>query len=321
MLPSLSTAPAPPPVTAHPERFHTNHVTLTGVVQSVWQRYRSAARHAAPPDIMARLAVYDRDAVRRTAAPTRKRPAHYVTLCFPQGATAAGDPISLTANLAIGISGYLRDDPYEQTLSDVLHLLHLSERRLPGDETQRLKRISTHVVVQTLEYLDRALGPDDFDDNTAVLSGVIQRVWERPGRRPLDWQTGDPEPAPDVLARLAFYDSQAETLDPAEHADFRRDPRGQLPMHRAHYVTLRIPNGRTPDGLPIGLQPRSGVRLTGHLVDVAYPESLHQILTWLRLPDRLREDDRERKLQQVLTYVIPRSLVRFGSVPYSQVSA
>ena len=88
MLPSLSTAPAPPPVTARPERFHTNHVTLTGVVQSVWQRYRSDARHAAPPDIMARLAVYDRDAVRRTAAPTRKRPAHYVTLCFPQGETA-----------------------------------------------------------------------------------------------------------------------------------------------------------------------------------------------------------------------------------------
>ena len=114
---------------------------------------------------------------------------------------------------------------------------------------------------------------------------------------------------------------RADRLDPAEHTDFRRDPRGQLPMHRAHYVTLRIPNGRTPDGLPIGLQPRSGVRLTGYLVDVAYPESLHQILTWLRLSERQREDDRERKLQQVLTYVIPRSLVRFGSMPYSQVSA
>jgi len=37
--------------------------------------------------------------------------------------------------------------------------------------------------------------------------------------------------------------------------------------------------------------------------DVVYPESLHQILTRLRLLDRQREKDRERKLQQVLIYV------------------
>ena len=204
----------------------------------------------------------------------------------------------------------------------MLNQLRLSERRLPGDDTQRIKRISTHVVVQTLDYLDRALGPDDFDDNTAVLSGVIQRVWERPGRRPLDWHTGDPEPDPDVLARLAFYDPQAETLDPAEHADFRRDPRGQLPMHRAHYVTLRIPNGRTPGwsadrfaapqrGAPD--RPPGRCRLPGIAASDPDAAAVDSIACAMTID--------ERKIQQVLTYVIPRSLVRFGSVPYSQVSA
>ena len=329
MLTQLATAPAPsakhlPP---RPERFHQNQVTLTGTLQSVWQRYRPGARATTPPDILARLIIHDRDAIANDQLSTlstplkRKRPAHAVTLCFPQGCAAGHVPISLTANIRVQVSGYLRDDPYEQSLSEVLGQMRLPNRRLAGDEAHLIRRISTHVIVQTLGYLNAPLMPDEYDQNDAVLSGVVQRVWERPGRRPLGWQPGAAEPAPDVLARLAFYDRLAETIDPAAQTDWRRDPQGQLPMHRAHYATLRIPNGLTHEGMPVGLQPNILVRLMAYLHDVSYAESLHQILTRLRLTDRLRENDGEYRTQQVSTYVIPRSLVRFGSVPYSQVNA
>ena len=157
------------------------------------------------------------------------------------------------------------------------------------------------------------LRPEVFDANEIRVSGVIQRVWERNSRKPPGWKKGDDEPPPDIFARLSIYDRYAEELRPEDHAELRRDPQGQLPMRRAHYVTLRFPYGKTGDGLDVSLSPRMRVRITGFMRDVPYEESLHRILTQLRLIDRILDGDDRQTVQRISTYVIVRTLLRLGS--------
>jgi hypothetical protein len=155
--------------------------------------------------------------------------------------------------------------------------------------------------------------PEVFDANEIRLSGIVQRVWERNGRRPPGWKSGDPEPTPDIYARLSIYDVHAEEIKPEDHSELRRDPQGQLPMRRAHYVTLRFPYGRTSDGFDVSLAPRSRVRITGFVRDVPYEESLQKILTQLRMFDRIVDGDDRKTVQRVSTYVIVRTLTRLGN--------
>jgi hypothetical protein len=154
--------------------------------------------------------------------------------------------------------------------------------------------------------------PEVFDANEIRLSGVVQRVWERNSRKPLGWKKGDEDPPPDIFARLSIYDRFSEELRPEDHADLRLDPQQQLPMRRAHYVTLRFPYGRTGDGLDVSLSPRMRVRVTGFVRDVPYDESLQKILTQLRMPDRIMEGDDRKSVQRVSTYVIVRTMMRLG---------
>jgi hypothetical protein len=151
-----------------------------------------------------------------------------------------------------------------------------------------------------------------FDANEIRLSGIVQRVWERNSRKPPGWKKGDEDPPPDIFARLSIYDRFSEELRPEDHTDLRSDPQQQLPLRRAHYVTLRFPYGRTGDGLDVSLSPRMRVRVTGFVRDVPYDESLQKILTQLRLPDRIMEGDDRKSVQRVSTYVIVRTLMRLG---------
>ncbi len=155
--------------------------------------------------------------------------------------------------------------------------------------------------------------PEVFDANEIRLSGVIQRVWERASRKPPAWRKGDEEPPPDIFARLSIYDRYAEELRPNDHEELRRDPQGQLPMRRAHYVTLRFPYGKTGDGLDVSLSPRMRVRITGFMRDVPYDESLQRILTQLRMTDRILDGDDHKTVQRISTYVIVRTLMRLGN--------
>ncbi len=155
--------------------------------------------------------------------------------------------------------------------------------------------------------------PEVFDANEIRVSGVIQRVWERSSRRPPGWKKGDEEPPPDIFARLSIYDRYAEELRPEDNEELRRDPQGQLPMRRAHYVTLRFPYSKTGDGLDVSLSPRMRVRITGFMRDVPYEESLHRILTQLRMTDRILDGDDRKTVQRISTYVIVRTLMRLGN--------
>lgn len=155
--------------------------------------------------------------------------------------------------------------------------------------------------------------PEVFDANEIRLSGIVQRVWERNSHKPPGWKKGDAEPSPDIFARLSIYDPYAEEIRPEEHADLRRDPQGQLPMRRAHYVTLRFPNGRTSDGFDVSLSPRTRVRITGFVRDVPYEESLQKILTQLRLTERIMDGDDRKSVQRISTYVVVRTLLRLGN--------
>ena len=152
-----------------------------------------------------------------------------------------------------------------------------------------------------------------FDANEIRLSGIVQRVWERNSRKPPGWKKGDEDPPPDIFARLAIYDRFAEELRPDDHVELRADPQQQLPMRRAHYVTLRFPYARTSDGLEVSLSPRVRVRITGFVRDVPYDESLQKILTQLRMTDRIMEGDDRKSVQRISTYVIVRTLLRLGT--------
>lgn len=152
-----------------------------------------------------------------------------------------------------------------------------------------------------------------FDANEIRLSGIVQRVWERNSRKPPGWKKGDEDPPPDIFARLSIYDRFAEELRPEDHADLRLDPQQQLPLRRAHYVTLRFPYGRTSDGLDVSLSPRVRVRVTGFVRDVPYDESLQKILTQLRMTDRIMDGDDRKSVQRISTYVIVRTMMRLGT--------
>ena len=168
-------------------------------------------------------------------------------------------------------------------------------------------------VVSTVPAARANARSEVFDTNEIRLSGIIQRVWEHGSYRPAGWKTGDDDPPADIFARLSIYDRHAEEIGASTDGDYRRDPQGQLPTRRAHYVTLRFPQGRTGDGLDVSLSPHMRVRVTGLVRDVPYEESLYKILTQLRLTDRIMDGDDRKHIQRISTYVIVRTMMRLGS--------
>ena len=143
-----------------------------------------------------------------------------------------------------------------------------------------------------------------FHVNDVEIEGVVTKVWTRNGAR----RNGSPNEvaAPDVYARLAVYDRQAETLASPDGAG------GELPRRRAHYVTIYLPNGRTHDGLSVSLSAKDKVRVTGFIREMPYRETLRHILVRTKQIDRIEDDDDEILIQRISTYVVVKTLMRFG---------
>ena len=143
-----------------------------------------------------------------------------------------------------------------------------------------------------------------FHVNDVEIEGVVTKVWTRNGTR----HSGQPNEvvAPDVYARLAVYDRQAETLASPDGAG------DELPRRRAHYVTIYLPNGRTHDGLSVSLSAKDKVRVTGFIREMPYRETLRHILVRTKQIDRIEDDDDEILIQRISTYVVVKTLMRFG---------
>lgn len=301
------------PTLIRSETFHHNSITLTGTVQAV----RESVDHGASStdsDIVLTLAVTDAYAPleRRDPAPTRKRPAHTITLRLPQGRPLDGRPLSLGPRQRVRVTGYLRDHAETLSLFRVWASLKLFDRLDPDDDQRLLKSNDTHVIVESLTPLPDTLAPDAFDENTLVLSGIAQRIWTtRSSLR------SDPA-APDVCVRLATYDRHAEIIPPDRIGSRRRDPLGQLPTRQAHHTTLRFPGGGTLDGEAINLSPNAVLRVSAYLRSVPYRQSLHEILTILQQIERLRDGDDRRYLHRFTQHLVVTSCICFGAVPFDQ---
>ena len=85
-----------------------------------------------------------------------------------------------------------------------------------------------------------------------------------------------------------------------------------LPRRQAHYITIRLPEGRTPDGSAVKFEVKDKVRVTGYVHDMPYRQSLHSFLTRLKQIDRIKEDDHDIRVYRLATYLTVASLIRFG---------
>ncbi len=301
------------PAITRSETFHSNTITLTGTIQAV----RESIDHETPtndPDIVLTLAVTDRYAPdeRRDPTPTRKRPAHTITLRLPQGKPLDGCPLSLSPRQRVRVTGYLRNHAETLSLLRVWTSLKLFDRLQPNDDAHLLKSNDTHVIVESLTPLSDPLTPEAFDENTLILSGIAQRIWT--ARSSLRSETA----APDVCVRLATYDRHAAIIPPDQVGSRRRDPLGQLPTRQAQHTTLRFPGGGTLGGESINLSPNAVLRVSGYLRSVPYRQSLHEILTTLQQIDRLREGDGQRYLRRLTQHLIVTSCICFGAVSFEQ---
>lgn len=110
-----------------------------------------------------------------------------------------------------------------------------------------------------------------------------------------------------LYARLAIYDRHCETR--ADQSEARRNG---LPRRRAHYVTIRLPDGKTVDGREVTLNRSDKVRLSGFIDDVPYQQLLHNFLTRTRQIERIRENDSDIRVGRITTYVTVESLICFS---------
>jgi hypothetical protein len=311
--PNLLQLPTAPTI-IRAETFHQNTITLTGTVQAVRESVDHLDAPSTDPDIVLTLAVYDSYAplARRDPAPTRKRPAHTITLRLPQGQPLDGRSLSLSPRQRLRVTGYLRDHAETLSLFRVWASLKLFERLHADDGQRLLKSNDTHVIVESVTPLPDLLAPEAFDENSLILSGIAQRIWTTRSTLRAD------SAAPDVCVRLATYDRHAEIIPPDRIGARRRDPLGQLPTRQAHHTTLRFPGGGTLDGEAINLAPNAVLRVAAYMRSVPYRQSLHEMLTTLQQIDRLREGDDKRYLHRFTQHLVVTSCICFGAVPFDQ---
>ncbi len=146
-----------------------------------------------------------------------------------------------------------------------------------------------------------------FHVNAVEVEGIVVKVWTRSAAR-RNGQADD-SASPDVYARLAIYDRQAEEL-PSHNGD--GGGHHDLPRRQAHYVTIHLPRGRAHDGVPVSLSAKDKVRVTGFIREVPYRESLRHILVRAKQIDRIQDGDDEIMVQRIATYVVVQTLMRFG---------
>jgi hypothetical protein len=257
VLPHLTTSP----VTQPAEHLHSNAVRISGTITKIW--------------------LQDQNILCKLKSITGDKP-NYLTLFFPDGKPAAGQPISLAPNLRLLVTGFLRNMDYKESYAQVLQREGWPKLIEPGDEAIVVKQSTTQLVVETCE----AAPVDDL--NEASLSGIVAKVWRRPHLA-------------DVYASLAVYDAHTTITD--------ESARRGLPRRIAHYVRLAFPGGVTTDGLKVNLEPRRLVIVSGSIINADYSEPLAKFLQQANRSDRLTEQVTNRRIGRSMTRVIGSRLI------------
>lgn len=143
------------PLATTDEQFHMNRVEIEGIVTRIWGHRL---------DILARLAVYDRQTEiidpEGGSNGLPKRRAHYVTVLF-EGGKIKNTPVTLKRKDRIRVTGYLRDQPYFETLRKFLLKAQQVEllAELPNSDKLAelsVSRVATYIVADSLIQFTRA---------------------------------------------------------------------------------------------------------------------------------------------------------------------
>lgn len=214
--------------------------------------------------------------------------AHRITLLLPQGCIQ-GKPVTLAAGDKIVVSGHLEDAPY---VEDGRAFIEKSRKArlladVPGLAEIVTERIATYVIVESL-----AFAPHAEPANEAVVEGIIVKTWEARGH---------------TYARIAIYDRHTETT--------ARPGKGGRSWRKAHYASV-IFTASQVGGRPVALRPKARVRITGHLTERRYTETLAAFLLRARQIGLLAtvpnaDDVRAVRIQRVATYVEAEHMICF----------
>jgi hypothetical protein len=234
------------------EQFDLNLVVAAGVIRSVWGKGN---------DVFARLALSQRGRL----VETDDSFASYVTLRFADGMIDAS-PITIQSGDVLKVQGYLVHREYQETLrkfldeANAMSLLDcVDPADLPAWRSLTLERRNGLVNVLSMSLVDvtgnliEQFGDPilDKNQNRAYAEGIIARVWEYRHAEGVD-----------LFARIAIYDEHTP-IDPNRAGNFGRSHR------KAHYATIRFPNGKTSSGSAVRLKTKSRIRVVGELRDKA----------------------------------------------------
>ena len=259
-------------VPIHAEHVHDNTARICGVITKLW--------------------LQDRNVLCRLKSMVEDQPS-YLTLFFPDGQPLSGPPISLAPGLRLIVNGYLRDVEYRESFAQVLDAGGWPKLIQPGDETILIKQTTTQLVVESCE----PASPDGDDINEARLSGIVAKVWRRPGKDESD-----------VFASLAIYD---------EHAAITGLGRKGLPRRKAHYVRLIFPRGLTADGFKVDSHlAKRVVLITGPVCSLDYRDRLDWLLERSTRANRpIDEDAAHLRVNHSLTRVLGNRIIVLSGNP------
>jgi hypothetical protein len=225
------------------EQFDINRCTVSGVIQRIWDR---------GDDLFLRLAF----------VPEADKPPRFLTLRLPSG-KVGGQLISLQPGETVNASGYLVDEPYEESLREFLRDARKNNllEKLPGADDfyhVSLKRVGTRLDVTGLEMLKN--GKLAETANAVDIQGVVAKVWEA---------------GQNLMVRLAIYDRGTSVINAAENGSGAEN--GKRPRRKAHYVTARFADGEV-DGKSLKIHTRNRLRLNGSLQIRFFRETLRDVL-------------------------------------------
>jgi hypothetical protein len=217
------------------ERFDLNNATVNGVVQKV--------RPFGHGTIMIHL-----DKPRAAIA-------------LPEGS----EEVSLAAGDNLAVTGWLKDVPFEEGLSNFLARagrLDLLEKypSLAAIKNKTVARSLTAIIPDGAFAVEE----DEQDDpnNYVRVEGVVVRAWVYSRH---------------TYTRLAVYDRYEKDLDQAGDD-------GKLPRRKAHYVTVQFTDGMV-DGRKVALKPKTRLRVSGRLATRVYVETLREWLNQAKLAE------------------------------------
>lgn len=249
------------PIPHAKEQFDLNLVVAAGAIRSVWGKNN---------DVFARLALSQRGRL----VETDDTFASYVTLRFADGMINAS-PITIQAGDVLKVQGYLVHREYQETLrkfldeANAMSLLDcVDPADLPAWRSLTLERRNGLVNVLSMSLLDvsgnliEQFGApiQDQNQNRAYAEGIVARVWEYRHAEGVD-----------LFARIAIYDEHTP-IDLSRAGNYGRTHR------KAHYATIRFPNGKTSSGSAVRLKTKTRIRVVGELRDKAQIVTLREEL-------------------------------------------